>query len=186
MVDACAAGLFYDFVRHTFREVVGSAQDDADLQNGLLKRIEPTMGELPTVLEGPLREVHRPIREHAEMTLTIEGPRGEQIITFDANTNAALQSQIVDLPDLIYGNVTRYNTLSRWGKAYIQSEHRVVSFVLGEGLSEHERSLITWSLHERNLNREGRIRFQGSAVVSPSGKVKRYNVSNVMRVQEES
>jgi hypothetical protein len=71
MAGAYASGLFYDFVRHTFREVVGTAQDDADLQNGLLRRIEPTIGELPAVLEGPLRQIHRPIREHPHMTLTI-------------------------------------------------------------------------------------------------------------------
>jgi hypothetical protein len=58
MVEACAAGLVYDFV----------AQDDADLQNGLLKRIEPTMGELPAMLENSLRKAHRPIQERPEMT----------------------------------------------------------------------------------------------------------------------
>ena len=50
------------------------------------KRIEPTIGELPVVLESALEEVHRPIRQDREIVLTVTRPRGEPLAEFDADT----------------------------------------------------------------------------------------------------
>lgn len=182
MAESVAGGLFYDFIKRSFQEAVGLAASDDEAVTPLQQRIEPTIGELPAVLESPLRQLHRTIRKHPEMSVTVIDPRGALLAIFDTNTAAALEPRIVELSEPVLGNVTRYNALSRWGKFYDRSQRRVISFLLGETVSERERSLITWSLHERNLNREGTLSLHASASVTPSGYIKRYDVRKVVQV----
>lgn len=179
VLGATSSGVFYDFLKYCFSEAVGIPDAAEKDSAALWRRIEPTLGELPAVLENPLRDVHRPIRQQPSMTLTVQRPRGEELITFDARTDSYLQPHDEPLMSPVTGNVTRYNTLSRWGKIYSGAEGRVVSFLLDESISERERSLITWSLHESNLGRAGKLLIGGKSVVTPSGFVKRYNVDSV-------
>ena len=62
---------------------------------------------------------------------------------------------------------------------YDRSENRVISFFLPTELTRKERALITWSLHESNLNRAGTLFLQVNAIVSPNDKIKRYQVLKV-------
>lgn len=140
-----------------------------------------TIGELPAVLESALHQLHRPIRQNPEMTVAVAMADGPTLVTFDMETNAALESHEISLSEPEIGNVTRYNTLSRWGRFFSQSQGRVVSFYLAGSVTEHERSLVTWSLHESNLKRDGGLELHARALVSPSGHVKRYNVTKVAR-----
>jgi len=176
---AVASGVFYDFIKHTFNEAVGHILDEPQ-NRALAARIEPTMGELPAVLENALIDVHRPLMRSPKMTLTVTRPRGEELVTFTNATGQTLQPQEVGVPDPIIGHVTRYNTISRWGRLYDFSERRVVSFLLSQDLTETARSLVTWSLHENNLGREAKLYMRGTALVSPmQQRIKRYQISQV-------
>jgi hypothetical protein len=180
VTGACSSGLFYDFIKYAFQEAVGKLDEIADPPSqSLQKRIEPTIGELPAVLESALIDVHRPIRQAKEITLAVTKPRGEVLVDFDEETGIYLQPRTVVMPDPIVGNVTRYNNISKWGKLYDRSEARIISFFLSPDLTERERSLITWSLHEGNLNREGTLYYRAEAVVSPHDRIKRYNITRV-------
>ena len=177
---ACSSGLFYDFVKYAFTEAVGKLDELVNPPSKIVERkMEPTVGELPAILEPSLIDVHRPIKKSPEMTLSVTKPRGENIITFNADTESYLHPRDVNLPDPIICNITRYNTLSRWGKLYDRSENRVISFFLPTELTRKERALITWSLHESNLNRAGTLFLQVNAIVSPNDKIKRYQVLKV-------
>jgi hypothetical protein len=179
MTAAVASGVFYDFIRYTYKEAVG-ALDDSDEPGGALeKRIEPTLGELPAVLESSLTSVHRPITQDPKIRIAVTRPRGEELIVFDAQTANALLPVATKLLDPILGHVTRYNTISRWGRFYDYSEKRVISFFLEANISDRERSLITWSLHQANVNGDGTLYMFATADVTPTGKVKRYTVSKV-------
>lgn len=173
------SGLFYDFIKYTFNESVGKLLEEPQ-SRPLQRRIEPTMGELPAVLENALIDVHRPILQDHSMTLEVARPRGEVLVKFDESTAQALQPQKIDLPDPIIGHVTRYNTISRWGRLYDYSQRHVISFVLSEDISEAQRSLITWSLHQANTGAEGRLYMLGTAIVSPMQQtIKRYLITHV-------
>ncbi len=176
---AVASGIFYDYVKYTFHEATGIDDKFDNASPALQKRIEPTLGELPAVLESSLQDVHRPIRVEPKMTLKVMRPRGEILATFDSKTSSYLQPREINVTHPIVGNVTRYNTLSRWGRFFDKSEGRTVSFYLDPAVSERERSLITWSLHEANLNREGTLYLSATAIVTPTDYIKRYNVSQV-------
>ena len=116
--EAVAAGLFFDFVKYGFQEAVGLADEAAEPSRALQKRIEPTIGELPATLESALYEVHRPIRQEKGITLTVMRPRGEILVKFDYQTGSHLEPHEISIEEPIIGNVTRYNTLSRWGKFF--------------------------------------------------------------------
>lgn len=149
-----SSGLFYDFIKYGFNESVGKFGND-DYYKSLNERIEPTIGELPAVLESALDEVHRPIKQDNEMQLTVTRPHGEKLAVFDSDTAVYLMPSTVPAPHPISGNVTKYNSLTGWGKFFDVIEGRTVSFSIALDSSERQRSLITWSLHESSLGREG-------------------------------
>lgn len=180
IAGACSSGLFYDFVKYVLREAVGTVDELLEPPRPSVQaRIEPTIGELPAVLESALTDVHRPIRINPNIKLAVTRPRGEVLVEFNEETGIYLEPRAVQIPDPIIGNVTRFNTISRWGKLYDRAERRVVSFFLDPALSERQRSFITWSLHESNLDRPGTLYLQVEATVSPNGRTKRYKVLTV-------
>lgn len=179
---AIGSGVVYDFIKYGFQEATGIGDDTEDRSKALQKRIEPTIGELPATLESALVDVHRPIRRDSEMIIKVSRPRGEVLITFDENTAGYLEPHVAKVDEPIVGNVTRYNTLSRWGKFYDRSQGRVISFFLLPAVSEYERSLITWSLHENNLNHQGTLKLTATALITSNERIKRYNVSSVQQI----
>jgi len=175
-----SGGLFYDFVKYAFSEALGNFDQSEKRRKALDERIEPTLGELGAVLESPLDDVHRPIRKDLDIELYVTRPRGEVLAHFDADTAAQLLPRTVEPPHDIVGNVTRYNTNTGWGRFYDHIEGRSVSFVLDQRIGQRDRSLITWSLHESNMKRDGLLTFDGDALVSSTGNIKRYNVGSVV------
>lgn len=174
-----AAGVAYDFIKYAFNEAIGN-DVDATQRAALQKRIEPTIGELPAVLETALLDMHRPIAQSPAMTLTVTRPRGEVLATFDTRSIGQLQPQVIALEGPTFGHVTRYNTLSMWGKLYSLEERRVVSFQVVEDMDTDQRALITWSLHQNNQGKPGDIALHAQALQSPgTHRIKRYLVSRV-------
>jgi hypothetical protein len=175
-----SSGVFYDFIKYALNEAVGKINESDEKSRALEKRIEPTIGELPAVLESPLEEIHRPIRQDRKIVLTVARPRGEELAAFDSDSLKYLQPTTIPAPHEISGNVTKYNSLTGWGKFFDLIERRTVSFSIDlEKSSERARSLITWSLHENNMGRTGLLYMSADAVVAPTGKIKRYVVEEV-------
>lgn len=179
---AIAAGVFYDFTKYAIRETVGYFTSPDDEYAALQKRIEPTIGELPAALEAPLDAVHRPIRREPAIELDVTRPRGEKLAHLDKDSAAHLQLRTVTPPHPIVGNVTRYNTLTGWGRFYDRTEERAVSFFLKESIPQDQRSLITWSLHEANTGQPGTLYIKGDAIVTPTDRIKRYAVKEISDV----
>ncbi|MHB9703334.1 DUF7946 domain-containing protein [Alcaligenes aquatilis] len=179
IAGSVSSGLFYDFIKHAFTEAVGKIDQEEDLSKALEKRVEPTIGELPAVLESSLQDMHRPIKKEHEITLTASRPRGEVLAYFDYETAEYLEPVTVDWPNVIEGNVTKYNALSGWGRFFDIQQGRTISFKMDVNAPDRERSLITWSLHENNMQRSGTLYLKAKAVVTPGGKIKRYLVEGV-------
>lgn len=176
---ALTSGVFYDYIKYAFNEAVGKANQTVDYSKALEKRIEPTIGELPAVLESALEEIHRPIRQDKKIVLTVARPRGEELAVFDSESLLYLQPSTVPAPHEISGNVTKYNALTGWGKFFDLIERRTVSFNIDVESSERTKSLITWSLHENNMRRPGLLYLSANAVIAPTGSIKRYIVHGV-------
>lgn len=183
IAGAASSGMAYDFIKYTFNEAIGIILDEPESRS-LQRKIEPTFGELPAVLESALVDVHRPINRNPEMTLTVARPRGKELITFDSNTAKVLQPVRINIPDYIIGHVTKYNSISGWGRIYDMAEERVISFHLHQNSTEVERALITWSLHQNNIGEDGKLYMRGDADVSQlqQNKIKRYLISSVTNI----
>jgi hypothetical protein len=106
-------------------------------------------------------------------------PKGEKLAVFDSETALYLLPVTKPAPHQISGNVTKYNSLTGWGKFFDLIERRTISFNIDLNSSEGQRSLITWSLHENNMRREGLLYLSANAVVTPTNMIKRYIVHNV-------
>lgn len=154
---AIGAGLFYEFVKYSFNEAVGKFDEHEKRSKALEQRIEPTIGELPAVLESPLSELHRPIRKEPVMKLDVMRPRGGKLASFDSDTALYLQPKTVPAPHIIVGNVTKYNNLTGWGRFFDRLEGRTISFNISLNSSDRQKSLVTWSQHENNMGREGLV-----------------------------
>lgn len=178
---AVSSGVFYDFIKYAFNETVGRGNDEENYK-ALSQRVEPTIGELPAVLESALLEMHKPIREDGNVKLIVARPRGEELAVLDSETATYLLPTTIPAPHPITGNVTKYNSITGWGKFFDLIERRTISFNIDLNNTERQRSLITWSLHENNMKRSGLLYFEANAVVSPTGKIKRYIVRNVSDV----
>jgi len=176
---AISSGIFYDFIKYGLNEAVGKTNNRDDYYKALDAKIEPTIGELPAVLESALDEVHRPIRQDKEIRLMVTRPRGEELAALDSDTLLYLQPSTIPAPHEISGNVTKYNSLTGWGKFFDLIEKRTVSFNIDLNSTERQRSLITWSLHENNMKRSGLLYLRANAVVTPTERIKRYIVHGV-------
>lgn len=176
---AISGGVFYDFVKYSFNEAVGNLSQPDDMYAQLAKRIEPTIDELPAVLESPLSDMHRPIRKEPVMIMDVTRPRGEKLATFNSDTALYLLPQTIPAPHQIVGNVTKYNNVTGWGRFFDRIEGRTISFNISLKSPEPQRELITWSQHENNRGKEGLLYLSADAVVTPAGVIKRYIVKEV-------
>jgi len=78
-------------------------------------------------------------------------------VSFDQATGEYLQPRFGDVENDISGNVTKFNTVSGWGRFYDRSAQRTIPFLLAPNLTDIERALITWSLHQTNIRAVGTI-----------------------------
>ncbi|MBL3557131.1 MULTISPECIES: hypothetical protein [Marinobacter] len=181
VAGAVSGGVFYDFVKYSFNEAVGKISQPDDMYSQLAKRIEPTIDELPAILESPLSDMHRPIRKEPVMIMDVTRPRGEKLATFDSETALYLLPQTIPAPHQIVGNVTKYNNITGWGRFFDRIEGRTISFNISLKSPESQRELITWSQHENNRGNEGLLYLSADAVVTPTDVIKRYIVKEVSK-----
>jgi len=177
--SAIASGLFYEFVKHVFTEAIGKTNQTDFLAEMLKDRTEPTLGELPASLENPLQHMLRPIKTNKDITLTVNDPVDNVLIYLDQEATRYLNPVTKPYPYPVMGYVTKYNVLSGWGKFFDIATGGPISFKLNANLPDKERSLITWSLHEHNVEHSGQLALGVRAVITPNGKIKRYLVQKV-------
>jgi hypothetical protein len=181
---ALAAAPFYDFLKTAFRRATGSidAEPETTHLTKLYSRREPPplhrppadLDELAEALEGSLQAAHRPIGPDGTIRhIEIGSPR-QELITFDTESkdwvNTREEAQIITV---YQGNVTRYNTVSRNGRAFIDQLERIVPIRPGADYPAGDLAHLTWSIHGSNTGGRQKLRMRAHTVTSASGKVKR-------------
>lgn len=71
------------------------------------------------------------------------------------------------------GSVTRFNAISRNGRAFVDELERVVPIRPGTSFSSAALANLTWSLHGSNVGGRKKLALTAHRVCSASGKVKR-------------
>lgn len=176
------ADTFYDFTRVALARATGDL--DAAGQTSFVQRRlstdEPFFDELAEKLEGSLREAHRSI-DNEDVVVSLERPRSP-LLLFDKETSAWVNTRDESpTSEEFRGNMTRFNTQTGNGRAYIKSIHKIVPVRKSEGFVERNRGWLTWSLHGDNLLTDKDLIFTGRKIESATGETKRILLDDCRR-----
>lgn len=183
-VTAISAPAFYDCLKTVFRRATGcqDAEPATRLVQGIYSRKEPPPLKKPPadldavaeMLEGSLQDAHRPIGEEGTIqTITIGTPR-QELVTFDIETKGWVNTRDESVGlEVLRGNITRFNAISRNARAYIYQLGRVVPVRPDGDFDVGDLSKLSWSLHGTNTGGRKFLDIRARTVTSASGKVKR-------------
>lgn len=193
---ALSSAPFYDFIKTAFRRATGfvDAEPETAHLRKLYERKEPPplmrrpadLDELAETLEGSLQAAHRPIGEIGTIDQISIGTPRQELITFDDETKdwVNTREEAVGL-EVFQGNVTRYNALSRNGRAFIDQLERVVPVRPDGDFPITELGFLTWSLHGSNTGSPNKLTIRARRVSSASGKVKRLLIADCAEAPKE-
>lgn len=149
----------------------------------ILQKDKGFFEEIGDRLEEPLRHLHRPLRSGAAETIEVLH-QSDTVFTFDADTLAYFDQEIVDKKlEHLTGNVTRYNGLTGFGRAYIDELEITVSF----RIKSFKKNVIAQRAASASLNewvnrKEGKRTFVATRIRSGSGRTKRLVVNEILQV----
>lgn len=193
---ALSAAPFYDFLKTAFKRATGAidAEPETPHLRQLYERKEPPrlikppadLDELAEALEGSLQATHRPIGDDGTIENISIGSSRQTLIEFDEETKGWVNTQDEAVGrELVRGNVTRYNSLSRNGRAYIDQFERVVPVRPDGDFQAGDLAYLTWSLHGSNIGDSNKIDMNVRRVTSASGKVKRLLLADCTRAPQD-
>lgn len=173
---------FYDYFSYT---IALATDQEYEPKTPYVKRLADSEStpfeELASKMDGPLVDLHRPIGGKKASTITFARLREIDLISLDAATLAyvSTSNQKEDIEHFV-GNVTKYNILTGYGRAYIDSLRRTVPF----HIDRFEENLIarqaaTASMHEKQRFEDGKRNFVGHKVVNAREKVKRLVITEI-------
>ena len=168
-----AGAAFYDFMKTAFSKAAGYLNTTPETPAVQKLAIDETFfDQLAETLEGSLQRAHRAIDYGVEQ-VTLERPRSE-LVVFDQSTSEWVNTRDEN-PNVeeFTGNITRYNSISGNGRAFVRELKKVLPFRPGVSFPENKRGLLTWSLHGNTVSGEKELRFWGSKIESAKGDAKR-------------
>ena len=175
--SAISAMVFYDFVKYSLTKATGYFKDPPPASITKVTMDETFFDELAETLEGSLQQAHRAI-DHGVRQVTLERPRSE-LVTFNSATSAWVNTRDEN-PEVeqLTGNITRYNSITGNGRAYIRELERVIPFRPGPDFPDDKRGFLTWSLHGNTVSGSKELRFLASQIQSAKGDPKRLVLAN--------
>lgn len=136
-------------------------------------------------LEEPLKDAHSAIGNSIE-GMYFDRPRSGPQVYFDNETKSYMQiSQLSDVVKAQNAHITRFNSITGNGRAYINSLSRVVPFSLDRDFLSSKRGFITWSLHGSNVHRSKNLILDVLEVTSAKGTVKRLSLVDCNRLGDD-
>lgn len=178
---------FYDFCATVFSRAVGIPYSpktkyvkkiDEDQESDL---IDLTIEQV----EEPLKVAHSAI-DRSVSGISFERPRAGSQVYFDHETKQYIESNLLSDSDRRYnGHVTRFNSITGNGRAYINSLNRVIPFKLNDEFLESKRGFLTWSLHGSNVHRAKNLNLDALEITSAAGTVKRLALIDCNQVGDD-
>jgi len=174
---------FWEYLSATLNTAVGKDfETDNSYVSKLMNSNDSPFEELAMRLEVPLQEILRPINRKGAQIISFVRPHVGEIVKMDKDTYDYVSTRDKD-EELSHwnGNVTKYNILTGYGRAYIDSLRRTVPFNIdrfAENQIAHQAA--TASMHERaRTPGSGKRRFVGHKVINATQKVKRIVVTEI-------
>ena len=152
----------------------------------LVESQDAKIEEIADALESALISLHKPIASDPNrVSLVLSRKHVGDVMTLDSGTNEYVTVREKSEDDeYIFGNVTKFNILTNYGRVFDDKLRRVVSFQVIEDSTHRLRSMITKSMHERVSGRTGKLHFLVRRIENAMGTVKRYIVYDIYDVPE--
>ncbi|TWI32865.1 hypothetical protein [Paracoccus sulfuroxidans] len=189
---ALGGPVVYDFIKTAIKRATGSIDSEpetATLRNlyarrepPKLKRPPPDLDELAETLEGSLQDAHRPIGEEGTIRRIAIGTPRQELVTLDDQTKdwVNTREEAIGL-EVFQGNVTRYNSISRNARAFVDQLGRVVPIRPDGDFPIGGLPFLTWSLHGATIGASNKLEMRARRVSSASGRIKRLLLSDCRR-----
>ena len=178
---------FWDYFTYTFALGVGIEYEPTT--PFLKRKIEKNEGhfdEMAAALENYLAEVHRPIKSNSASTIEILRPRIGSVISMNHETLEYVGTTLrSNTQEYWIGNVTKYNILTGYGRAYIDDFSRTVPFnLLSFNAAEppgHTSAAASMEEGSRRIG-SGKRQFVGYQVTNAAGIIKRLLILTIDEV----
>lgn len=187
-VASISAPIFYDFLKYAFSKAAGylNAAPETNYVSRMSTDDEPFFDDLAETLEGSLQRGHRSIDGGTATSITLERPRSV-LVKFDKSSsewvNTRDEAPAVEELD---GNVTRYNSITGNGRAYINELHTIIPFRLSPEFPGIKRGYLTWSLHGNTAALPKALKFHAKKVKSARNDVKRIILCDVVQMEAQT
>lgn len=182
-VTATLSGaVFYDFLKYALSKAAGLTKKPETPSVQKLSADEEFFDRLAETLEGSLQRGHRAI-DHGVTQITLERPRSE-LVVFNSRTSQWVHTRD-ESPAIqeFTGNVTRYNSISGNGRAYIRELKKIVPVRPSSDFPDAKRGHLTWSLHGNTVAGQKELKFSGRKIESAQGETKRIILENCEMIQ---
>lgn len=180
------APVYYDFLKLAYRKACGLFEQEPDTPyvRNLVDKQEPFFDELAENLEGSLQRAHRPVGDTVS-GVTLERPRSV-LLGFDEETKDWVNtSEENPISEIMTGNMTRFNSVTRNGRVFVDQLGRIVPIRPDEDFPAGRLPLLTWSLHGSNSSDlPKKLELNVKRVNSASGKTKRLLLSDCRRIED--
>jgi len=173
-VAGITAPIFYDWIKTIFTKATrrAPAEPETPAVRRWMERDEPFLDELAETLEGSLQRAHRPIGTDVT-TITFERPRSE-LLTLNADTKAWVNTRDVASNSTPFtGSVTRFNSITRNGRIFIDQLSRVIPFKPDGDFAMGGLQYLTWSLHGSTNDLPKSLSLHAREVKSATEETKR-------------
>lgn len=142
--------------------------------------------EMADALESPMQHLHRAIAANKNVSISFVRPRVlEPFVKLDSDSYSYVNTRTASTELYeINANVTRYNTLSKYGRMFSDEEGRVVSYIFdmneySEDVQRDAKEKMLWSMQDANRGGNGKLVLKVCRIESAMGVVKRYVVRDV-------
>lgn len=172
-------GNFWDFLTASISAAIGRDYDpDTPMVKKIVDKNETFFEEIAEELENALMHLHRPIKSKGAETITLYRPKVGDAVTLDkaSLSHVSVRDQESEL-SYWRGNVTKYNSLTGYGRAYLDELGGTIPFKIDrfkENVSA--RRAATASMNEREHEEGGKRRIGAYAVRNSLGNLKRITI----------
>lgn len=176
------AANFWDYFSCCVSVAVGrECKPSTPMVKKILHQSEEFFDQLAEELEAPLQKLHRPIKTKGATTITFARPRVGDILTLNQETLDYVS--VMEQDDVLsnwIGNVTKYNSLSGYGRMYIDQFGQTLPFRITQFLqNERAHKAAAASLNEKVNEEGGKRKIVGFAVYNSLGTIKRIVVQEI-------
>lgn len=178
---------FFDFCSTVFSRATGQSfapqthyvrtiddDQESDLIDMTVEQVEESLKVAHAAIDGSVEGI------------SFERPRAGSQTFFDHETKLYIESSLKsDVNRRYTGHVTRFNSITGNGRAYINALNRVIPFKLEQEFLEGKRGFLTWSLHGSNVHRAKNLNLDALEITSAAGTIKRLTLIDCNQVGDD-